>query len=98
MRTSDFPVTKRGDKWDVGSSSSSTGPLGEAPVSPEQLKQQRIESLRKQLAKHYRYLNYEEEQAADFPAGQVPVEKQIKIDDLRQKIDDIEDKLEELEE
>jgi len=102
MRTSDFPVSDRGALWDMGSASSSIGPSSEAPVSAEELRrqqdEQRIKSLRIQLKKQYDILNILEEQAADYPAGQVPVELQVKIKNTQQKIDDIEDELEELEE
>ena len=71
-------------------------------VSADELKrqqdEQRIKSLRIQLAKQYRNLNIEEEQAADFPAGQVPVQLQVQINNTQQKIDEIEDLVEELEE
>lgn len=95
LRSTEMPIADRGSLWEVGASGSSVGPGGEAPVSRDQLRQQRIDSLRRQLAKHYSVLNLLEEEAADYP--NVPVELQIKINKAQQKVDEIEDELEELE-
>lgn len=95
LRNLEAPVADRGSLWsDAGASSS----MGDAPISPEQLKQQRIESLRRQLVKHYSNLNLLEEQAANYPAGQAPLNIQNDINNTQEKIDEIEETLEALEE
>jgi tetratricopeptide (TPR) repeat protein len=96
LRNLQAPIADRGSIWSEGTNPTATGPL-EAPITPEQLKRQRIDSLRRQLAKHYSVLNILEEQSADYPAGQAPVELQVRINNTQEKIDEIETTLEELE-
>jgi outer membrane protein assembly factor BamB len=86
-----------GALWDEGSDSSPAEP-GVVAVSPAELKQQRIESLRRQLARHYANLNKLQEQAAIFGAGQAPLELQNGIEIEESAIAEIEDKLSELQE
>jgi outer membrane protein assembly factor BamB len=93
------PIADRGALWHAGATpTTSSDAFSEAPISPDQLLQQRIESLRRQLVKQYANLNLLEEQAANFPAGQAPVHIQNDIQNTQQRIDEIEELLEELQE
>lgn len=57
---------------------------------------ERSESLQAQLRKHHRNLNRLEEQAAEYPANQVPVHLQNQIEAEKESIDNLEDELEAL--
>ncbi|MBN1219384.1 MAG: PQQ-binding-like beta-propeller repeat protein [Anaerolineae bacterium] len=90
------PRDDLGRLWDESTPSDSSEDIDGAPVSQEELVRQRIESLRRQLAQHYRNLNKYEEQAAKW-AGEAPVHLQNQIEDEQQAITDIEEQLGELE-
>ncbi len=89
------PIADRGSLW--SDSTASPSAVFEAPVSKEQLVQQRIESLRRQLAQHYANLNKLQEQAAAYGAGMAPLQLQNSIDNEQRAVDEIEDTLAELE-
>jgi septal ring factor EnvC (AmiA/AmiB activator) len=86
-----------GALWDEGSDSSPAEP-GVVAVSPAELKQQRIDSLRRQLAQHYANLNKLEEEAARYGTRtSAPLKLQNDIAELETTVAEIEEKLTKLE-
>jgi outer membrane protein assembly factor BamB len=86
------PETELGSLWDESSAGSSEE-VDSGVVSQAELRQQEINSLRRQLAQHHSNLNKLQEDAALYGAGEVPLRLQNQIEAEQKAIAEIEARL-----